>query len=192
MTTTEAPTLAGRIATADTDAAEFRQRAGQLEDALNRAVAVGDYAQAEALQAQLRAVHEQMTAADATLAALRAGQAAAAQRDAAVTQAIAEARQHEQAENDLAAARADQARGRAQVAEAIDSMWAAIAAAQRALQTARSFEEAVNGAGVRQIDARRRLGEFGNDPGPTPARMNTTTVLADRHRLISELASWRP
>jgi hypothetical protein len=46
MTTTTL-SLVDRIAVAETDAAEFRQRADQLEDGLNRAVAVGDYAQAE-------------------------------------------------------------------------------------------------------------------------------------------------
>jgi len=190
-TTTEPASLAERLRAAETTAAERRQRADVLQGCLNHAVSVGEYDEAARLQADLRSANEAMVLADAEVAALRSGHAAVEEQHAAATREIELGRQRDQAQRDLDAARDLEQRGREQIREATESMYQAIASAQRFLRQALAGQMSVAGAQARQIQVRGRLGEWAaGEPGPTPPGCNLVDVLIQNDSLLSHLATW--
>jgi len=189
-TTTDTPSLADRLAIAEAEAVEPRNRVSRLETALTKAVSAGDYDQAAQLQAELVGARENWATADASVAALRDAAARIERQRAEDSRLINEARQRDQAERDIEAAQADEAKRTGQMRGALAAMWSAIDAAQQHLRSAQAFESAVTAARHAQNEARQRRGDWGNDPGPTAARANEATLLADQDQLVSALARW--
>jgi hypothetical protein len=183
-------TLAEHLAAAEQAVVEPRERVQRLRQSLDTAVAAGEYGEAEQLKNQLHAATEDLVIAEAAVRALGEGAVRAEQERTAASRRIAEAQQRAQAERDLEAARAEEQRRLSQMNDAVSALWPAVAEAQQRLQSALAFQDAVAAAQTRQIDARRRLGEFGNDPGPKAPGANAVSVLVERKPLLTHLAAW--
>jgi hypothetical protein len=190
-TTTDAPSLADRLAAAEAAAVEPRNRVSSLQNALTKAVSVGEYDRAAQIQAELVGAREDAATADAAAEALRDAAARIEQQRADDARMVAEARQRAQAERDLETARATERQGLGQLGDALDAMWNAVSSAQRFLRAALAAEHGVSDARRAQITARGQLGEWpAGHPGPTPAKCNTASLLANQDELVSVLARW--
>lgn len=192
MTTPTIPRLHDQLRAAERAATGPRQHVATLETALQAAVADNRFGDAERLKAELDSARETAAITDAQVTAFRDAADRLDQQRAQENRAADETRQHAQAEQDLTEAMATESRAAAARDSAIAAMWQAVTAARQSFGDAQASEESVNAARLRAKDARRRRGDWpSHHPGPTVARANQTSVLAEHNPVVRAINGWR-
>ena len=189
-TAEKTPALADRIAAAARAEEAPRERAQDLQAALDAAIASGEYGTAERLKAELDEARTDLAFAEATTAALRQWTAALEGQRAADARRIAEARRRDEAQAQIGEAIAAERKALAELDERIDGFWKAVGLCQAAFNAALQCEQAAGAARQRMHEIRVTIGDL--EPGGRgPSAPNKASVLMDEYPMLRMIARWR-